>query len=77
MKKILLLGLLSVSLLSAKPTFKDVLAMPIVGAVLLPVLVVGDYRWQYLTNTKQCTVDTYIYPGVPCTKWFKKNQKLK
>jgi len=51
-----------------KPGFKDVLLAPIVGAVLLPVLVLGDVQKAFYEKRKICTADRSIF-FVPCNKW--------
>ncbi len=58
---------------------KQVLVMPIVGAVLLPGLVLGDIQWQIYTNRGNCdaehTIVTLSTLGVkvPCSLWYAKN----
>ncbi len=60
-------------------SFKDVLVMPVVGAVLLPGLVLGDLQWQIYTNRGNCNAKHNIITlsplgvKVPCDSWYKKN----
>ena len=62
-----------------KPSFKQVLVMPVVGAVLLPGLVLGDIQWQIYTNRGNCDAEHNIVTisplgvRVPCASWYAKN----
>jgi hypothetical protein len=55
------------------PNMKDVLVLPIIGAVLLPGLVIGDALKQYYTKRKMCTEDRYIFM-FKCTEWPAKGE---
>ena len=87
MKKIIIVTLMVSAAMAEMATiqpvrehnFKDVLVMPIVGAVLLPGLVLGDLQWQIYTNRGNCNAKHNIITlsplgvKVPCDSWYKKN----
>ncbi len=99
MKKIMLIVALVVTVGYAKgdvtipekenrPGLKEVLVLPVVGALLFPGLVIGDAQWQYYTNRGNCDTRHFIVTlvptpknrddfglsvKIPCNAWFEEN----
>ncbi len=70
------------------PVIVQALISPIIGAALLPGLVIGDAQWQAYTNRGNCDTRHFIITlvptpknrenfglsvKIPCSAWFEKN----